>query len=199
MAHSKKSMMQTLNRMEDRNRTKKDLSSMFGFSDAWKKVAHRLDDRKSKLRWANALERPLIELDIEILSAEMDKEEPARLENLDKLFKACEYFGVPRIWIGARELVGADGVRGPGDSGQAIWRISEVLGGETDYRGGCGNSDQSQTNDTEYFLPDQYINRAWDVATRTEIDIEPFQSRMVVSDRFKANPPTASTWPRARY
>jgi len=114
-------------------------------------------------------------------------------QNLDRLFKACEVANVPRIYIGECELVGADEAKQPKEFSEgwaSIWLVKDLIDGYEEYRyrfaAGCGNCDQTQTQNTEYFIPPEYIDKAWDVATREEVPIEPFVKRMVVTRKYKS-------------
>lgn len=129
-------------------------------------------------------------LRVEELTEKTKATELALTNNIDRLFRACELLNIPRIYIGTRELVGADGVDWDGWS--AVWALKELLEGDVkrDYEfrfaAGCGNADQSQTENTAFFFPEEYIEKAWDVKTREEVDIEPFKKRMVVTYKGKS-------------
>lgn len=169
-----------------------EIMSTCTFDTSYKDTKATLREWRNKHKYSDELKTPLIELEIELAEKAFAEVQHVPQENAERLFKACEYLGIPRVWIGDRELVGADEVKQEGTWQPSIWMLKTILNGDshTDYgvgfAAGCGNTDQSQTQNTEQFIPEEYINKAWDVATRTEIkDITPFQKRMVVSDGFR--------------
>ena len=104
-------------------------------------------------------------------------------QNVDKLFKACVYLGVPRVYVGKRELVGADCIRF--DGWPAMWRLAELIDGPKKQgrriSAGAGNADQYQIDSFKSLLPESIIGKAFDVNTRNEIDTKDFRKAMVVT------------------
>lgn len=144
----------------------------------------RVDYIKQKQKNADPVLKFVLEGELDELAKDSSRAKKATEDNVDKFFSVCQYFRVSRIFIGRGELVGAENVK-YGDW-PAIWAIARALDNEENsykYRFtiGCGNGDQYQTSNSHLFLGEEWVDKAWDVKTRTSIDIEPFKMRMVVT------------------
>lgn len=163
----------------------------FIFNSDWQIIQKKLKKISDRAKYCDELERAILQCDFELAKKKEANLTHVRPENLQKVFAACKLIKIPRIFIGKRELVGADDIRD--GSFPAIWTLSDLLGGPSfadsnTYGGGCGNGDQSQIQDSDSFLPDGCLDKAFDVETQTEIDLQPFKKRMVVSRHLKGNP-----------
>lgn len=172
------------------------MANSFGFNNSWKIEHAKLVSLQSRISWADELKRPLIELEIDDQQEKVDVAVLTLDDNIDRLFKACEYVGVERIWLGQGEIVGCDYDHSM-DGRCLIWEVRDLITvGCKELCAGCGNADQYQLHNLDSFIPTKYINRAWDVKTRTHIPNEPFLQRMVVSRGFsdpdKKSPVTAT-------
>lgn len=160
----------------------KELTKKYSFSEDYRDKKCKVERLTEQLRYtSDPLRRPLLELDFENAERELALVENILVKNIDNFFKVAELLNIPRVFIGTNELVGADDIRL--DGWPAIWRLKDIVSedGKLKYAAGCGNGDQSQTTDTRYYIPDKYIDRAWNVKTREEIDRQPFERRMVVT------------------
>lgn len=162
----------------------------FVFSNAYCDASVELADIQRKMKYADKLQNFLLSAmhDEAVLALEESKIELAN--NTDKLFKVCEHFGIPRIFIGRTELV-TDLPRTPikksiiRNHNTLIWEVKRTVAPGTKFAAGCGNGNQTQTQNSELYLEKQYLDKAWDVKTRTEISIDSFRQFMVVSRSVK--------------
>jgi len=107
-------------------------------------------------------------------------------ENIETFFRVAELLSIPRIFVGYREIVGADNVKY--DDWPAIWKMRNVLDGDfrcgihigrVNFSAGAGNDDQAQTNNNDIFFGVDFILKSYDIETRKEIYPEPFADNMV--------------------
>jgi len=161
----------------------------FHFSNDYHHGLIKLKEVSQRLQYACELTRFLLRHDYDQAKLEVDIAEAALFENIDKLFKGCELLGIPRIFIGSKELVTAlPDSRSKHNSitqNTLVWALRDMVGEGNEYRGSCGNTNQYQTNNAVTFMPAEYLDKAWDVATRTQIPLDEFKRYMVVSKDIK--------------
>jgi len=151
---------------------------------SWRDAFQRLSLLKRKYEYADELTMFVIMPEIEMAKAELAAAKTVPEENFQRLLAVSRKLKVPRIFLGTREIVGADSIRHE-NCGPAVWEIVEQL----DRKGGwlgdslgiksCGNTDQSQLHYTELFFAPAKLDKAYDTATGEEISIEPFRKRFV--------------------
>lgn len=153
------------------------------FSNKYYDAAIRLSRSNTDLKYTrDPLRRFVMMKEYDEAVADMEAAVNVREENLDKLFAACAQVGIDEIFIGASELVTAM----PEKSTTLIWKVKDLVVGwyagdhHTSYAAGCGNSNQTQVQNSKGYLPVEWLNKAWDVKTRSEIGIDKFKKYMVV-------------------
>jgi hypothetical protein len=159
------------------------------FSNAFHDASARIKELQWKMQYADELRRFVLLPDYEEAIEERHIGELQLAVNAEKLFAACEEYDIPRIFIGTCELVtdlpdvraknGYDSLR------TLIWRVKEKVATGTKFAAGCGNTNQTQTQNFEFYLEQKYKDKAWDVKTRKEISVESFKKYMVVSNHIK--------------
>jgi hypothetical protein len=158
--------------------------SLFLFDKEAAKVMIRIRDLKISAKYNTCkLTKSVAEKEIEVLTASNDMEKVLE-SNADKFFAAAKFLRLDKIFIHPQELVGCANVRY--DGWPAIWQLVTLVDGDSwdtsnsiRYRAGCGNRDQAQVMNSDLYLPQHILRKAWDVQTRTEIDIEPFKNMRV--------------------
>ena len=103
--------------------------------------------------------------------------------NRIKLFDLCEHLGIKEFAMMDSEIICFEEYEGS----PAAWKMADVLSGASHssydgYNGfasGCGNGNQYQCMDTWAFLGKDFTNKAYNVSTREEIDLEPFKKAFV--------------------
>lgn len=151
----------------------------FRFDMAYYHVKHRYNKIYSHFNGTtDQLVRFTLQGELDIVKAELETAELVLEQNVDKLFNCCKKVGIKRIFIGDGELVTNDVRYG---SWPAIWAVVDMCATDH-FKSGCGNGNQSQVHNVLYFIPKKYINRAWDVKSREQIDVDPFLGSMVVTN-----------------
>ena len=159
--------------------------------NSWKLADENLDAVAAKLKYADRLEAFVLEPRLEAAQREMDRVSNVREENFTKFLDACVYVGLPRVYLGKKEIVGADNIdtfKTPtGWERHAIWALIDLLNepyGSTRDQGigaGCGNTDQYQVYHADKFFEPRRLAKAYSTATRRRVSIEPFKKRFVVT------------------
>jgi hypothetical protein len=159
------------------------------FSNAFHAASARVKELSWKMQHADELRKFILLPEYEEAIKEHHSAETQLAVNVEKLFAACEEYDIPRIFIGERELVtdlpdtraknGYDSLR------TLIWRVKDKVAIGTQFAAGCGNTNQTQTQNFEFYLEEKYKDKAWDVKTRKEISVESFKKYMVVSRQIK--------------
>ena len=111
--------------------------------------------------------------------------------NRIKLFDLCTKLNVKEFAMMDGEVICFESYEGS----PAAWKMADVLSGATHssydgfngFAAGCGNGNQYQCSDTWAFLGKDFTNKAYNVSTREEIDIEPFKKAFVC--HRGSNPP----------
>jgi hypothetical protein len=159
------------------------------FSNAFHDASARIKELQWKMQYADELRRFVLLPEYEAAIEEHHIAEFQLAVNAEKLFAACEEYDIPRIFIGSRELVtDLPDVRykdGYNSLRTLIWRVKDKVATGTNFAAGCGNTNQTQTQNFEFYLEKKYEDKAWDVKTRKEISVESFKKYMVVSNHIR--------------
>ena len=89
--------------------------------------------------------------------------------NLSNIFKLCLQMKIRYLYLGKGEIAGCENKRWPEENGwPAMWRIVELM----EIKGGCGNSDQHQTQDYAGKLFPAHAYGGWDLVERRMLSNE---------------------------
>jgi len=144
-----------------------------------------------KLELADPLEKFILQHDYDLALDELFRTKTVRKKNFELFLEACKYVGLPRVYLGSSEIVGADGVETTNNNGWgdrlAIWELVDLISApyasSTTIMAGCGNSDQYQINYANMFFMPERLDKAYNVSTKRRISIEPFKKRFVCTKR----------------
>lgn len=152
-------------------------SSDYRFDSSYYILYHKLLKLEYRYGIPDKLEQLVLPTTIEITKEQLFATEHVLYDNLKKFFAVCKLVGIKQVFIGKHELVTLECLYG---HYPAIWIALRACTNGA-FTSCCGNSNQVQISDPMYFLPIEYLNKAWDIDTGEAIDVAPFRRFMVVN------------------
>jgi len=165
------------------------MNTDYVLDNSWKLARDGMTKIQNKLKYADPLEQFILHHDYELAKDELFRTRGVRKKNFELFLKACKYVGLPRVYLGSREIVGADGVETTNTEHKwrrvAVWQLVDLISAPYSSSGpltaGCGNSDQYQINNADMFFMPERLGKAYNVSTKRRISTEPFRKRFVCS------------------
>lgn len=166
------------NKHEDLEKSayKIETSDDYRFDPSYYNLYHKLLNLEYRCSIPDKLEQFVLSTTIELTKEQLFATEHVLYDNLKKFFAVCKLVGIKQVFIGKHEVVTLQCLYG---HYPAIWIVIRACSNGA-FNSCCGNSNQTQITDPMYFLPIEYLNKAWDVETGESIDVAPFRKFMVV-------------------